>query len=991
MAKNYKRYWVFLVCSLFFSIATAFGQNVSISGTVKERFTGEPIAGATVVDIQTNKGTTSNANGEFQLQIAHGSTIFIEFLGYERAEIEVGNRDYFEIELSESTADLEEVVVIGYGQISRKDVTSSITTINADEMNMGVYSNAVEALQSRVPGLVLTSDSNPNTSPTITLRGSSSLRTGDAMSPYYVIDGIPGASISLISPSDIESIDVLRDASATAIYGSKAANGVIIITTKRGAAGNTNISYNGYIAFDKVAKNWDVMDAEQWRDYVSAAGKTPFAADDMGVDTNWQEEVQRTGVSHNHNVSISGGSATTTYNASINYFDTDGVIKGTDRERLSARSFLESKAMNDKLRIAMSLNISQTIQNNVQSGTHGVYDAMSYYLPISSVYDEDGDYFENLGRSQYYNPVALIEENITENISKELMGSIKLDYEIIDGLNYTLSTSYENGQSSRNIYYAQGSTLATDMDGQAIRRTYESKATVLETYLNYNRTYAERHKLGLMAGYSWEENSSGDGFQVTVSGFDGDELTYNNLGAASNVDVDGFGSTYLSTLRMISFFGRINYSYDDRYLLQATLRQDGSSAFGVNNRWATFPSASAAWRISQEAFMEDNDIFYDLKLRVGYGVSGNSLGFDAFTATELYDASGWYENSAGETVHTLSAVRNANPDLKWETTDMFNLGVDFAFLQGRLGGTVEYYTKTTRDLINTVSVSTTQYVYGSLTTNVGSVNNKGVEFSLYATPVSNKNFRWNTTFNISHNQNRVVELSNSEFTVDYIDKATLGASGQTGAYQQRIMEGYAIGTFYTWKWAGYNEDGVSTFYVFDPETGEATGETTTTPSTTDRTITGCAQPKATLGWSNDLTYKKFSLGLQFQGTFGNDIMNASRAYLSNVGFVEERNVLASVVDTELVTDYNAHYLSDRYIEDGSYLRLSALSLGYNFGAISDSVKGLNVYFNCNNVFTLTGYSGIDPEVTLGGLEPGIDNRSSYPDTRTFMIGATITF
>lgn len=966
-------------------------QNGTVSGQVTDG--NEPVIGATVLIESTGNGAITDAEGRFTISgVKIGESIEVSSLGYLTQTIQYGGESTLNITLPVAAHELEEVVVIGYGKLARKDITSSITTIGADDMNVGVYADPISALQGRVPGLTITNSSDPNSNPSIVLRGASTLRSGEAMEPYYVIDGIPGASITNVSPSDIETIDVLRDASATAIYGSKAANGVIIVNTKRGKAGQTSVSYNGYAAVDHISKSWDMMDASQYRSFADAIGVGVLANDDDNANTNWQDEVTRVGISQNHNLSLSGGFNNTTYNASVNYFDNQGVINTTSKERISARTFLETKAINDKLTVSLNLNANKTTQNNVYNGTDGVYDEMFTYIPITSIFDEDGNYSENLSdRSSSFNPLALIEENTYQTVTKNIMGNVKLNYEIIPGLDFTVSGSLENEQVLYNQYNNTNSALAIGLDGQAVRSSYENEDKVLESYINYSKTFGSRHKLSAMAGYSWEESTTGDGFQTTAYSFDGDDLTYNNLGAASSVDMDGFGSTYLSTLRMISFYGRINYSLDDKYLFQASIRRDGSSAFGVNNRWATFPSASAAWRISEEDFMQKSDLFHDLKLRVGYGVSGNSLGFDVFTATQRYGVTGWYENTSGDIVHSLGAISNSNPDLKWERTAMFNVGVDYAFLNGRLGGTIEYYNKETKDLINTVSVSTTEYIYSSLITNVGSVNNQGFEFTVYATPIVNRNFRWYTSLNISRNKNRVTELSNDEFTVDYMDKASLGGAGQSGAYQQRIMEGQPLGTFYTWEWAGYNDEGVSVFYVHDPETGERTGETTASPTNTDRTITGSAQPKVTLGWSNSFSYKKLSLDLQFQGTFGNDIMNASRAHLSNVWNIQNQNLLASVIDTELTTDKNAHYLSDRYIENGSYLRLQSLNLGYNFGRVAKNIQSLNVYFTCNNVFTITGYSGLNPEVNLGGVEPGIDNRTIYPTTRTFMIGANITF
>lgn len=877
----------------------------------------------------------------------------------------------------------------------RKDVTSSITTVRSEDLNVGVYQSPAQLLQGKVPGLQITTSSNPNASASVTLRGASTLREGAAMEPYYVIDGVPGMDISLIAPDDIESIDVLRDASATAIYGSKAANGVILVTTKKGKAGQTSVNYSGYVAFDQVSKNLDMMSADAYRDFVLGNGLSVDPTDDLGYDTDWQKEVQRTAVSHNHNVSISGGAGKTTYNASINYFNNQGVIKGDDLERFMGRAYVGTTALNDRLDLSFNVNASITEQNQVPDYTDGasVYDAMNYYLPYSPVRNEDGSWFEHSSRTQYYNPVALIEENTNYTKSQRIQATAKAGLEIVKDLKYNLMLSYENEQINNNQYNTSNSLLATGMNGQAQRSSVQNESKVMEMYLNYDHTFGGKHKLGLMAGYSWQEDNTNDGFQLRAYDFISDDLTYHNLGMANSIDrtEDGLGDYNLSTLRMISFYARANYSFDGKYLLQATVRRDGSSAFGENNRWATFPSISAAWRLVDEEFIKNLNVFDDLKFRVGYGVSGNSLGFDAFTARRRYGVTGWYTNSAGNEAHTIGALQNANPDLKWERTSMFNIGLDFGFFDNRLTGTIEYYDKRTKDLIYPYAVSTTEYIYNTLTANVGEISNKGIEITINAIPVKTKDFQWSTSLNLSHNKNVVEKLSNRAFSVDYIDLADLGGAGQSNCYQQRIMEGHPIGQFYTWEWAGYNDDGVSVFYVHDVETGERTGETTTAPERKDRACTGSAQPKLTMGWSNTLTYKRFALTAFFQGTFGNKIMNATKARLSNVADAGIRNWVNSYAEENLATDYNSHYLSDRYLEDGSYLRLSTLSLSYDFGKIGNWINDLRLSFTCNNVFTITGYSGIDPEVSLGGLTPGIDNRRTYPRTRSYMIGLNLNF
>jgi Outer membrane receptor proteins, mostly Fe transport len=968
-------------------------KDITVAGVVKDE-AGSTVIGASVVVEGTTNSVVTDVDGKFRLtNVPSGSQLIISYIGFQKAKVKV--KPSLEIVLKENNTLLDEIVVVGYGSMTRKDVTSSITSVKAEQLNVGVYSNPAQLLQGKVSGLTVTQSSDPNATPSITLRGASTLRTGAAQEPYYVIDGVPGISLSTVSPDDIESIDVLRDATATAIYGSKAANGVIIVTTKKGKEGKASVNYSTYVAFDRVAKNLKMMSADKYRSLVQNNGLSIDPTDDLQKNTDWQKEVQRTGVSTNHNISISGGTEKTNYSASINYFRNNGVIKGTEMERYIGRAFARTKTLNDRLDLSFNINASVSKSNEVPDydGGASVYDAMNYYLPFSPVKNEDGTWFEHSSRTQYYNPVSLINENIDYTKSKRIQATTKAGLEIIKGLKYNLMLSYENEQLNNNLYFSSKSLLAAGMNGEAQRSSVENESKVMEMYFNYDNTFNKVHKLGLMAGYSWQENSNNDGFQLRVSDFFSDDLTYHNMGMANVIDKtqDGFGNYNLSTLRMISLYARANYSYDSKYLFQATLRRDGSSAFGNNNRWATFPSVSLAWRLSEEPFIKNLNVFDDLKFRTGYGVSGNSLGFDAFTSTQVYGVTGWFTNTSGKEVHTLGATRNANPDLKWERTGMFNVGLDFGFFNNRLTGSVEYYNKHTKDLIYDYPVSTTIYLYNYLTANVGEISNKGIEFTINAVPVKTKDFTWTTTLNLSHNKNVVEKLSNAEFSVDYIDLSDLGGAGQSSCYQQRIMEGHPIGQFYTWEWAGYNDKGVSVFYKHDTNTGERTGETTTTPKSTDRACTGSAQPKLTLGWNNNLAYKGFTLTAFFQGMFGNKIMNGSRARLSNVADAGMRNWLDDFAETNKATDYNSHYLSDRYLENGSYLRLSNLSLGYDFGKLGNWINDLRINLTCNNVFTITGYKGLDPEVDLGGLTPGIDNRRTYPRTRTYMLGVNVNF
>lgn len=898
------------------NVSWAFAQ-LTVTGHVKST-SGDPLIGVNVVEKGTTNGTVTDMDGNFSLRVEKGKTLVFSYIGFLSQENVVrGNR--MNITLKEDTETLDEVVVIGYGSMQRKDVTSSITTVKAEDMNVGVITTPAQMLQGKVPGLTIANTSDPNGSASISLRGASSLRTGEAMEPYYVVDGVPGVSISLVAPEDIESIDVLRDASATAIYGSKAANGVIIITTKKGKKdGRTSVSYSGYVAWDRTLKTLDMMTADELLSYAKTNNITQlndYYNVDNPANTNWQDEVLRTGFSHNHNVSINGGNEKTNYSASLNFQDREGVVRGTNMDRLNARTFVQTKALNNRLELALSLNAS--IRNSSTGPTdiqgRSVLDAMYYYNPLVPVKNEDGTWYRNLNISQNYNPLSMINEDRYDTKEKLLQGTAQATLHIIDGLDWNLNLSYQNQQYIYNIYNTTQTQLPSVISkhGQADRSTTENIRKQMETYLNWNHTFADAHKVGIMLGYSWEQADNNDGFGLRVYNFYNDDLTYHNLGMANNIDINDVISNNLSTLRMISFYGRINYSYKSRYLLQATVRRDGSSAFGENNRWATFPSVSAAWRITEEQFMKNQHVFDDLKLRVGYGVSGNSLGFDAFIARPLYGATGWftYVNPDGSTSNyrMLGATRNANPDLKWESTSMFNIGIDFGFLHNRLSGTIEYYDKRTSDLIYDYPVSTNRYPYGTMTANVGDISNKGIEITINAVPVQTHNFTWSTTLNLSHNKNVVEKLTNASYSVPYIDMSDPDVGGFSGQNVQRIMEGSPIGQFYTYEWAGYNESGVSVFNDYDAD-GKLIG-TTDAPTDEDRRKTGSAQPKLTYGWNNDFTWKNWTLTAFFQGVAGNQIYNATRNYYNNVGLVAAgKNVLSEVATEQKFSDSNASVL-----------------------------------------------------------------------------------
>ena len=978
-----------VLCSsaLLLVSSLTFAQS-NVSGTVKDA-NGEPLIGVSVLEVGTQNGAVTDMYGNYKLNVKPGAKLKISYIGFTPQTVKAGSNS--QIVLQEDNTALNEVVVVGYGTMRRKDVTSSITTVKAEDLNQGVFTDPGQMLQGKVPGLVVSSTADPNGSPTITLRGASTLRTG-AMSPYYVVDGIPGVDISIVSPEDIESIDVLRDATATAIYGSKAANGVIIITTKKGAEEKTNVSYNGYVAFDNILKKYDVCTADDLRQY---AKDNNITLKDGGANTDWQDEVLRTGISHNHNVNISGGNGSTNYMISADLRKREGVIKMTGFDRFNVRSLVSTKTLKDHLTVSIGANMMYGKHFGVPSGNEGasVLDAMNYYSPTNAIKNADGTWTVGSG-SKNYNPLALMEENKSETVWKRNQFVGKTALELWKGFVWSVNYSWSNYQSTYSAYNTRNSQLEGigNKNGQATRNTYFGREQTFETYLNYDFKVG-KSKWGLMGGYSWEEKKNNDGFGLSVEGYYNDDLGWYNMSYAQTIlgVQNSVQSGYLEKVRNISFYGRVNYSFDSRYMLQATIRRDGSSVFGKNNRWGTFPSVSAAWNITEEKFMQNQHIFDNLKLRAGYGISGNAMGFDVYSSYNTYGASGTFVYD-GKTYRTYGATKNANPDLKWESTGMLNIGLDFAFLKGRLNGTVEVYHKKTKDLIWSYPVSTTQYIYGWIDANVGEMTNKGIEFTLNAVPVRTKNFMWSTTLNLSHNKNTVDKMQNETFhTTNLTQGDPMVAGVSADGWTQRIMEGEPIGTFYTYQYAGI-VNGRSEYYVLD-ENGNRTGETTNNPSLKDRSITGCAQPKLNAGWNNTLTYKNWSLNAFITGVFGNDVYNSARAhYTAAQMFSDGKNVLKEFLSNP-VGDASSSLPSDRYIEKGSYVRLQTLSLSYTFrNCFNDWIQDLTLYGTANNLFTITNYKGLDPEVNMGGIDPGIDYRwSRYPHTRTFMVGVKINF
>jgi iron complex outermembrane receptor protein len=654
--------------------------------------------------------------------------------------------------------------------------------------------------------------------------------------------------------------------------------------------------------------------------------------------------------------------------------------------RMVVRANVEHRAFNEKLKL--NVNFANSITNGDLIPDQ-VYNNMMTYLPTVAVKQADGSYTEDKSRTTgtggYYNPVALLNQHVIQNHINLMLVNGVANVNILPGLDFTASLSLQKQQADTNLYYYKNSMLARNLnaDGYAQRNSVKSTKKVLEAYANYNFSL-DQHKFKLMAGYSWQEDHDGDGFQVSGSDFLSDDMLWNNIGSGNNSISTRYGNIYVSTIRLISFYGRLGYDLNGKYLFQATLRRDGSSAFGNNQQWGYFPSASIGWNVHRESFMQDLPLINVFKLRAAYGVSGNSTGFNAYTTRNTYANGSSYFYYMGNWINALVATQNANPNLKWERTTTFNAGFDFAILNSRISGIVDYYIKNTSDLIGDYTVSTQLYPTGILTANVGKMENKGVEVLLNATPVRNKEFTWKTSINLARNENRIVSLANdvlqakAYYTANYVSGR--GQSAVSG--YQIIAPDLPLGSFYTLRYAGKNDVGKSMFYGSD---GKPSSDST---AFSNFGVTGSAQPTMMYGWSNNFRYKKFDLNIFVRGVRGNKILNATRADMNAPIYANQTNVLQSTTVEESTKDVNAHFISDRYIEDGSFIRLDNATLGYTFNALRKF--NMRLYISGNNLFIITKYKGIDPEVNMSGQTPGIDYRNFYPKTRSYLMGVNLS-
>lgn len=971
----------------------AWAQDFQISGTVTDANDGSPMVGVSVVVKGTTIGAVTNIDGKYTIKGVADGTIVFSFVGYTPIEEAINGRSTIDATLAEDVEQIEEVVVVGYGTLKKSDRTGAVYNVKAEDLNRGSLQSPVQAIQGKIAGVnVSKKGGDPNSDFSIQIRGQAGLASGT--SPLYVIDGIPGADMSTVSPEDIESFNVLKDASSGAIYGSRASNGVIIVTTKKAKKGDgVTIDYNGYVSFDQVAKKLDLITASEVRKYVADNNISNFV--DGGGDTDWQDAIFRTGLSQSHSVAVSNASDNFNYRLSFTHNDIEGVIIETEKKIDNARFNMTQKALNDKLTIDAAL--TATIEHNdyVDYGDGKSPKNLLYQTfqrnPTDPIYNEDGSFFQLVRDFEYNNPVALAKLLQNERDAKRLSGMGKVSYEIIDGLVASVNLGFFRNDYE-TYYYRPTNLYSSVSEGYGRREYNNTESKTLEALLNYTKSFGN-HNVSALLGYSYQ-NYDYTGFYLTGTNALSDYLAANNIGHLQTVT--GGDSNYVSSWRngsvMASFFGRATYNYMQKYYATVTLRRDGSSKFGANNEWGFFPSASVAWDIKKESFLESVEVINLLKLRVGYGKTGNQE-FSNNVDIMTFKPTGTAPNfETGESSINFTTSWNANPDLKWEENTEYNIGLDFAVLDNRIQGSIEYYNKNTTDLIAQYSVPVPPNISSTTWANAGEIDNKGFEISVEGFAIDKKDFKWRTQLNFAMNKQELVSLSSEDgsFTWDESNKKRLWLSGRglvgSENWVQYLQEGEQIGTFYLPEYAGLSQDGKFLFYT-------AAGGVTRDVAAAERRILGYAQPKFVMGWSNVFTYKNFDLAISLRGSYGNKVFNGTKLAFGNPnGTLPTLGGLKEMLDEAKRGLTSAPVISDYYLEDGSFIKIDNITLGYNFDVKNlGFIKRLKVYVTSNNVFTFTNYTGLDPETSYNSTEYGLDQYDMYPKTRTFTFGLDLKF
>ena len=968
---------VILLATVLFALDVS--AQTTINGHVKDD-TGEDIIGASVIVKGTQNGTVTDFDGNFQLKCEPGVTLVISFIGFTPQEVKAANQ--MEITLKEDVAQLNEVVVVGYGSLAKKEISSSVVQVNKDQFNQGAASDPMALIAGKVTGLnvAATAEANPNSMTDIQVRGAGSLTASNG--PLIVIDGIAGGDLRNIATQDVESITVLKDAGSAAIYGTRGANGVILVTTKKGSgtAGVTNVTYDSYIALNVAKPHPEILSTEEFRR--SRRGQ------DYGGDSDWWDEITRP-MSYNLNQYISIDSSTKNgyFGLSVNYKKGNGLDIVSAREEYGGRFVGEQRVLNNRVQFNASLSGRKVHED---WGNNGLFDTALTMNPTIPVKNPDGTYYQPNSPTDIHNPVNDLKENISQGDRIYLLGNADVKLNILQMEQHNLNTSLSYAlqyNDLKNNFYTPSTSSESFWNGYAGRANVNYQkwwTNRLEWLVNYTLTISE-HQLKAVLGYSWERS------KWEQSGNENKDFVYDSMGwygigngtALQEGKANLWGGSSESTL--IGFFGRLNYNYRDMLFVSASMRREGSTKFGANTKWGNFPSASLAWEITQTPFAQSlQTTFQSLKPRISYGVTGRS-DFDAYRSLSTYSSYGAYLID-GEWINGYAPSLNANPDLAWEKSTAFNIGLDFVALNSRLRGSVEYFDRRSQDLLYNYTAPQPPFIYSTILVNVGTTKNTGIEVSLEYDVLAKTALRWTTGVNWSMGETKLMKLSSDVYQMAYLDLYQKPGPGSS-EYFFRVEEGGKIGQFYGYEHAGIDENGL--LLIYDNE-GNKVNASQADPSY-KRNI-GNGAPRHFLSWSNSFKYKSWDLSMLFRSALGYQIFNM-RKYGMGLQGAGTDNVLRTAYTKYSDVQSSGGIISSYFLEDGDYLKLDNVTVGYSFTPRKrEIIESLRVYLTAKNLFTLTGYEGNDPSiVTSTGITPGIDTNSAYPQAVQLSLGVSLRF
>lgn len=980
--------WVMLL----FATLTASAQQVKVTGTVTD-LGGEPLVGVSVKAGAT--GAITDIDGKYSVEVASSGSISFSYVGFETIMEKVNGRKTINVTLKEKNDVLNEVVVIGYGTMDKKELTSAISHVGEKDFLTISSLDPSMMIQGKVAGVSITNTGagDPNNQASIQIRGVSSRSAG--LGPLVVIDGVPGGNLTNINPNDIASFDILKDGAASAIYGTRGSNGVIVVTTKKGTKdGNMHTSYSGMASWDVIKNELKMMNADEYRDVRLGWGDTGV---DLGGNYDWLDGVSRTGFATQHTLSMSGGNAQSNYRVSVDYRNAHGIDLRSKREEYGARASMMHTTKGGLF--TLTANVAPRIIYRDQADWSVFKDAIEAN-PTTPLMDPENParYYNFQGQVVGSNPVERqkLEKDHGDTKLLDWDGTVKLNLLPLllkDGKgNHNLSTQvmFADHQYDNNNSWFRPSTsticINNGHDGEASRSYSKERQYVLEWLTNYTGTFG-KHNVKGMAGYSYQY-SQYEGLNNENKDFPNDGLTYNNMGTGEYAKEEGkvLMGSYKNDCKLIAFFGRVSYDFDGKYMLTASLRHEGSSKFGVDNKWGNFPAVSAGWRISQESFMKDIKWINDLKLRADYGVTGNQ-DFGSYNSLNTMTGFGYYFYN-GKYFQVWGPSKNVNPDLKWEKGKNWNIGIDFSLFNNRVYGSFNYFNRKQQDLLGNYKVSVPPYLFDETFVNVGTMKNTGFEFDINVKAVTTKDFSYDFNVVGATMSNKFVDFSNSQYVgQDYYDVA--GTSDPYPYFNlQRIQKGKSIGNFYMWKYAGHTTDGEWLVYDKDGDIIRASQA-----SDADRQKVGNGMPKFTMSTSHNFRYRNFDLSLFFRGAFGYDIFNIHDFYYGTRNFTGNRLHKAYGKNFQISGTANP-VVCDYFLEKGDYLKLDMVTLGYTFNPKSCRfLDRVRLYGTMKNVFTLTKFSGVDPSTyQVNGLTPGAQgSRTYFPSTRQFIVGLQVDF